>query len=210
MAIASTETSQAPIVNLRFKIAAFMSFFCSITLIAKGMAVIAFGFHPSRVLYYIIDTSLTIVLLTCSIYILLQLKRLLVERYHFHNMNNLINSMIIIQIYVPVVIFFTRMCLISDHNSDTIWIWVAYGILFIPAILSFGIISIILGKRLLEAKVRMSDLYRIYAILSIIEGACFCVIILAPVSVLPRLLSAVVLGLIFLKESETEPEVEFV
>ena len=209
MAIACTETSQAPIVDFRFKIAAFISFFYLVLGITKLTADLFFSFHPSRALSYYIDTSLSIVILTCIIYILLQLKRLFVERYHLHNMNNLINFFIILNIYGPLVIFFQRMRLISAHNTGTTGIWLAYWIFFIPGILLFGIFSIIFGKRLLKVKDQILDLYRIYAIFLIIKGVCLCSIILAPISVLPSLISTVVLGIIFLKESETETQVEF-
>lgn len=73
-----------------------------------------------------------------------------------------------------------------------------------------GIISFIFCLRLLEAKDLPSGLYRTYAILYIIGGVCFFTLILFPIGILSSMASDVVLGIIFLKESETEPEVEFV
>ena len=81
---------------------------------------------------------------------------------------------------------------------------------FIPLCLLGGIIYFIYGVRLLELKDQTSGLYRIYAIMQIITGVCFFTIILWFIGILLFNVAVIVLGMIFLKESETEPEVEFV
>ena len=73
-----------------------------------------------------------------------------------------------------------------------------------------GIIYFIYGLRLLELKDQTSGLYRIYAIIQIIASVFFFTMILWPIGDLLCIVALIVLGMIFLKESETEPEVEFV
>lgn len=106
MAIACADTSQAPMADLRFKTAAFMCFL-SVILAIIGMPIrILVGLQKSATLNFFIDTPLTIVTFVISIYIFLQLKRLLVESHHLHNMSNLINIIIIIYIFGNLIGFF--------------------------------------------------------------------------------------------------------
>ena len=208
MAIACTETSQAPMVDLRFKTAAFMCFF-SVILGIIGMPIRIFvGLQKSAVLNFFIDAPLTIVTFVISIYIFLQLKRLLVERHHLHNMSNLINIIIIIYIFGTVINFILTIfqVMVQDPYAGALF----FLIIIIPTMLLGGIISFIFGLRLLGARDLPLGLYRTYAILYIIGGACFFTLILFPVGILSSMASDVVLGVIFLKESETEPDVEFV
>ena len=208
MAIAYIDTSQAPMVDLRFKTAAFMCFFTLILGIIGVPIGIVVALQKSAALNFIINTPLKIVSFVFSIYIFLQLKRLLVERHHLYSMSNLINYIIIIYIYSNVVSFFLSIfqVIVQDPNAGVLFSL----ILLIPAILLGAIISFIFGFRLLEAKDLASGLYRTYAILYIIGGVCFFTIILFPIGILSAMVSDVVLGIIFLEESKTEAQVEFV
>ena len=104
-------------------------------------------------------------------------------------------------------IFFTILQIfIKDQGTIRLFT----GVFYIPLFLLGGIIYFIYGVRLLELKDQTSDLYRIYAIMQIITGVCFFTIILWPIAKLFCIVAIIVLGMIFLKESETEPEVEFV
>ena len=208
MAIADTKLSQAPMVDSRFKTAAYLCFFYPI-LILFGIAFrIIVAVQQSATLNFIIDIPITIVTLVISIYILLQLRRLLVERHHLHIMSNLINFIIIIHIYLNVVGFFLSIfqMIVQNPNAGVLF----FLILLIPGVLLFWIITIILGIKLLAVKELPSGLYRTYAILSIISGACIFTIILIPIAILSGIASSVVLGMIFLEESKNETQVEFV
>ena len=208
MVIACTETSQAPMVDLRFKIAAFMCFF-SVILGIIGIPIRIFvGLQRSATLNFIIDTPLTIITFVITIYIFLQLKRLFVERHHVHNMSNLINIIIIIYILGNVIGFFLSIfqVIVQDPYAGGLF----FLIIIIPAILLGGIISFIFGLRLLEVKELTSSLYRTYAILYIVGGVCFFTIILFPIGILSSMISDVILGIIFLEESKSEAKVEFV
>ena len=53
-------------------------------------------------------------------------------------------------------------------------------------------------------------LIRPYAVVSIITGACFALVVLAPLGYLTLIAGNVVLALMFFRANESEPEVEFV
>jgi hypothetical protein len=75
---------------------------------------------------------------------------------------------------------------------------------------STGVVSIIAGVRLYGLDNDLVSLLRPYAVLSIVGGACFTVVILAPIGMLVLVAEHVVLALTFFRASETEPAVEFV
>jgi hypothetical protein len=212
MAIAYTEASQSFMVDSRFKTTAFICFFTAILEIPSLML---FLFHMvanlklSLNLMIFVRLPLSIVASVFSIYILLQLERLLVERYYLDSIRIMIKSLIIMYIIsIAANIFFTLLQIFINGQSTTFRLLInMYGI---PMLLMTGIIFFIYGVRLLELKDKSSGLYRIYAILQIIASVCFFTLFLFPIGNLLCSVAAIVLGMIFLKESETEPEAEFV
>ena len=111
MAIACTEASQSFMVDSRFKTTAFICFF---TAIMEIPSLILFLFHMvaaiklSLNLMIFVRLPLAIVASVFSIYILLQLERLLVERYNLQNIRIMIKSLIIMCcISIAADIFFT-------------------------------------------------------------------------------------------------------
>ena len=211
MAIAYTEASQSFMVDSRLKTTAFICFFSAILEIPSLTLLI---FHMvaalklSLNLMIFIRIPLVIVSFVFSIYILLQLERLLVERYHLDNIRIMIKSLIIMYIIsFAADIFFTILQIfIKDQGTIRLLI----SVFAIPMLLLGGIIYFIYGVRLLELKDQTSGLYRIYAIMQIIASVFFFTMILWPIGDLLCIVALIVLGMIFLKESETEPEVEFV
>ena len=197
MPIVDTETSQVPIEDIRFKIAAFMSFIYPILTIA----LIAVSSKQSAVLLFF-RIPLMIVGFVFGVYTLLQFKRLLVERHQLHNMRDLMNFIIIFYICkFPIGLFMTIFPASVHLNM----------ILGILLSILVAVITFIFGLKLLqEVKGLTLGLYRIYAILNIIDGVCSFTIILLPIGILLFTASEVVLGIIFLKESEAEAQVEFV
>ncbi|UCF67385.1 MAG: hypothetical protein JSV80_16700 [Acidobacteriota bacterium] len=83
----------------------------------------------------------------------------------------------------------------------------------IPMILiavSLGVVSIIIGVKLLSLRGEMQGLMQSYAILSIAEGACFAIFILAPLGLLLVIAEHIVLALMFFRANEAVPSVEYV
>ncbi|NLD35474.1 MAG: hypothetical protein GX654_01235 [Desulfatiglans sp.] len=208
MAIAYTEASQSFMVDSRFKTTAFICFFTAIL----GIPMFIFGMLTalklSAIWMIFIRIPLTIVYSVFAIYILLQLERLLVKRYHLDNIRIMIKSIIIMLIILLAMEIFSTILPIFTRDQGALML---LGIVpYIPLCLLGGIIYFIYGVRLLELKDQTSGLYRIYAIMQIIGGVCFFTIILWFIGILFFNVALIVLGMIFLKESETEPEVEFV
>jgi len=211
MAIASTEASQSPTVDSRFKTTAFLCFFSAIleipSLILFLMHMVA-NLKLSLNLMIFVRLPLTIVASVFSIYILLQLERLLVERYNLQNIRIMIKFLIIMCIIsIAADIFFT---ILPIFTRDQGTVRLLISIFAPPMLLLGGVIYLIYGVRLLELKDQTSGLYRIYAIIQIIASVFFFTLILWPIGELLCIVALIVLGMIFLKESEIEPAVEFV
>ena len=209
MAIAYTEASQSFMVDSRFKTTAFICFFTAILGIPMFIFGILTALKLSAIWMIFIRMPLAIVYSVFAIYILLQLERLLVERYHLDNIRIMIKSLIIMYIIsIAADIFFTLLQIFINGQSSTFRLLI--NVFAIPMLLLGGIIYFIYGVRLLELKDQTSGLYRIYAIIQIITSVCLFTIILWPIGQLLSIVAVIVLGMIFLKESETEPEAEFV
>jgi flagellar motor component MotA len=73
-----------------------------------------------------------------------------------------------------------------------------------------GIVSIIAGVKLFGLENDLQHLIRPYAVISIVSGACFATLILAPVGMLLLVAENVILALAFFRAGESEPTVEFV
>jgi hypothetical protein len=208
MAIAYTDASQSFMVDSRFKTTAFICFFTAILGIPMFIFGILTALKLSAIWMIFFRIPLAIVYLVFAIYILLQLERLLVERYHLDNIRIMIKSIIIMCIiFFAADIFFT---ILQIFTNDQGTIRLLINVFYIPMLLLAGIIYCIYGVRLLELKDQSSGLYRIYAIMQIITSVCLFTIILFPIGQLISIVAVIVLGMIFLKESETEPEAEFV
>ena len=91
---------------------------------------------------------------------------------------------------------------------------VAVAIVFVIPIMllgvAIGIVSIILGVRLFSLENDLQHLIRPYAVVSIIGGACFALIVLAPLGMLLLIAENILLALTFFRAGESEPTVEFV
>ncbi len=73
-----------------------------------------------------------------------------------------------------------------------------------------GIIGIIFGIRLLRINYESSSLIRTYAVISLISSAFMLSVFLILIGLLSSLPNGIILGILFMKEAETEPQVEFV
>lgn len=148
-----------------------------------------------------------------SVIALYRFRELLNERYDYHGIDMLVTFLIVAVAGIAVVGLTGRMAMAltgfsagGERN--------ALALLFVvPMILlqvATGIVSIIAGVRLYGLDNDLESLIRPYAVLSVIGGACFTVVILAPLGMLILVAEHVVLALTFFRASETEPTVEFV
>jgi len=151
---------------------------------------------------------LGIIITVISIYILFMLKRFINEYYDYREVNFLINLAII----WGVVFFIGGLALRGiemifwKYDKDiTVILDLSF---FAVAMITAGIIDILIGVKLLKIKERMSDLLAVFAYLTLITGILEVSIILSPaVPFLVYPASMIVLGIAFLKNRE---QVEFV
>ncbi len=140
------------------------------------------------------------------IYTMTMFRRLLNERYDFHEVDVLITLSIVWNvifsvagILIGVVYFGLRMD--QSPLGALVFILPFFAVMMITG----GVIDILIGVRLLRIKERLSDLVRTMAYLSLIGGICAVSLVFAPVAALIGLATWIVLGLIFLREPD-EPE----
>ena len=208
MAIAGTETSRAPIQDLRFKAAGFLSLLNTVLNLPLIIIGLDDALKMKAGLLFFIQLPLAVFTIFISIYVILQLKRLLNERYDIRNMNSILTALIFCHILfwgksivmVFMVLFFQNPDIILPLDS----------ILGIFIILMAGIVGLILGSSLLRITDESSGLLRTYAKLSKNGSICILTVILIPIGMIIGLANNIVLGILLLKEAETEPQVDFV
>ena len=163
--------------------------------------------NPSLKPLYLVRIPLIILRVSFEVYVFVQLKRLLNERYDIHEANGIITGMIVLYIAwgVDAMMIFPFVGLPPTgflailHN-------VIAALLFLTL---FGILGIILGVFLLRVR-EDSGLFRIYAILCIVSFSCMATVILNLIAILPGVVASVILAILFFRAAEAEPQVEFV
>ena len=146
-----------------------------------------------------------------TLMVLYRFRELLNERFAFHRIDALITFLLIVLPIMTLVQVLGRLVSSLGGLGRPGLLAVlpfALTMVFIGSVL--GIINIIVGVRLLEVDAGSETLMRPYAILTIVEGACFAVVILAPLGLLLVLADHVLLAMIFFRAGETQPSVEFV
>jgi hypothetical protein len=163
---------------------------------------------PSLKPLYLVRIPLIILRVSFGVFVFVQLKRLLNERYDIREANGIITGMIVLYIAwgVDAMMIFPFVGLPPTgflailHN-------VIAALLFLTL---FGILGIILGVYLLKVREDTSGLFRIFAILYIVASSCMATVILSLVAILPGLAASVILAILFFRAAEAEPQVEFV
>ena len=163
---------------------------------------------PSLKPLYLVRIPLIILRVSFGVFVFVQLKRLLNERYDIREANGIITGMIVLYIAwgVDAMMIFPFVGLPPTgflailHN-------VIAALLFLTL---FGILGIILGVYLLKVREDTSGLLRIFAILYIVTSSCMATVILSLVAILPGLAASVILAILFFRAAEAEPQVEFV
>ena len=162
---------------------------------------------PSLKPLYLVRIPLIILRVSFGVFVFVQLKRLLNERYDIREANGIITGMIVLYIAwgVDAMMIFPFVGLPPTgflailHN-------VIAALLFLTL---FGILGIILGVFLLRVR-EDSGLFRIYAILCIVSFSCMATVILNLIAILPGVVASVILAILFFRAAEAEPQVEFV
>ncbi len=165
---------------------------------------------PGLVLVLLVPYLLvTIAYTICGLYALLRFRILLNRRHAFHAIDGLVTAIVVgviaLTLYVlPVKVF----GLSGAFDKAPLALLVVVPVAIIGVVL--GILSIIVGFRLLRLPTDKTSYYKVYAWLSIAAGFCFVTFILGPLGGLIDAAGNLVLAMLFLKPEEEELAPEFV
>lgn len=208
MIISSTVDLPPYIQDSRFKTAGWLSI---LSIVFSAMVIATGVLYSSGPVFkpmFFIYLPVLAVSVCSQIYVLIQFKRLLNERYQMYRANGIISTLVVIHIVIAVkdIIFNTFMGL--PHIEA--FMGIANLVVGIISIILVGIIQIVLGVYVLGVRDDPSGLLRIYSILYIVASCCLVTILLIPIALLLHFALCVILGIIFFKAAEDEPQVEFV
>lgn len=142
---------------------------------------------------------LTIVGLGLFLYIITSLKKLLNDRFQFHD----------VDIYISLLIWgniaLSALSLLSLGSKG---LEVVMNVLLIVAFIFFGILSIMFATRLLRIPGNLYGLLKPYCYITIGSGICFIMVFLAPLGIIAGAVTDVILGVIFFRAAEQPPPIE--
>ena len=151
----------------------------------------------------LIFTGLTVV----QVYLLIMFRRLLNERYDFHEIDILIMVAVWWNIVFQLAGLGLKFALIMVWPVPKVALLIVYVSFMTAAMISAGIVNIMIGVRLLKIKELVTDMVRILSYVILASGISQATILLSFVSLLLLPVHAIVMGIMFLKEKE---QVEFV
>jgi len=142
-----------------------------------------------------------------AIYTLLMFRKLLHERYEYRDLDLLI----IVSIWWAIV--FQAVGLLIGIIAGLYWpvdrvmLAVVYAVFLTGAMVTIGIVDILIAVKLLKIKESLGEYVRGFAYVTMAAGICEVTVLLSPLSLMLVPASAIILALIFFRD---EHEVEFV
>jgi hypothetical protein len=124
-----------------------------------------------------------------GMYVLSVFRRLLNERYGFHDVDNWITTLMLCY-GLAALIGFAGLALISQSTVITATL-IVYG--------TSSLVSIVYAAKLLRLEFDLSGLLRPYAYTTIASGICGVTIVLGPLGNLIFMVSLIVLGIILIR-----------
>ena len=208
MIISSTVDSSPYAPDARFRTAGWLSILgILVTCFDVVITMISLS-SPNLKPLYLVRIPLITLRVGFEVYVFVQLKRLLNERYDIREADGIITGMIVLDIVwgVDAMMIFPFVGL-----PPLGFLGILHNIVAVLLFLTiYGILGIFLGVYLLRVREDPSGLLRIYAILCIIASSCMATVLLSPIAILLFLVEAVILAILFFRAAETEPQVEFV
>jgi hypothetical protein len=146
-----------------------------------------------------------------SLIALYRFRELLNERYSYHGIDALVTFVIVTisLLVLTSVVGRVLMSLVGVDGESALLALVFVAPMMLLGVAT-GIVSIILGIKLFGLENDLQHLIRPYAVFSIVGGACFALVLLAPLGMLLLIGENIVLALLFFRANESEATVEFV
>lgn len=148
-----------------------------------------------------------IVFTVLAIYVLVMFRRLINEKYNFHEINTLITVVIWWNIITQVLGITLKIYLLFLAPLSELAMSLIMLSFVVIMMLSGGTIDILIAVKLMKIKDSVSDVLRVYIYLTLATGIMMVSLILSPLALLLAPVSSVLLAIIFFKEKE---QVEFV
>ncbi len=148
-----------------------------------------------------------IVATACGVYVLLMFRRLLHERYEYHELDLLIIISIWWAIVFQVIGLVLNALAMIYWPVDVVIMAVTLVVFFTGAMVTIGIVDIMIATRLLKGTVVFSDSIRYLAYVTMAAGICEVTVLLSPFSLILIPVSAIMLAMVFFRDRQ---EVEFV
>ena len=157
---------------------------------------------------FIGPSDLLMVLFTVIvIYTLLKLKRFLNEQYECRELDQLIIVAIWWFIVFQAVSFALMIIALAKWPIDDVMFVIVYFIFLASAMVTIGIVNILIAVKLLKLKEHLGDYFRGFAYITMAAGICEVSVLFSPLSILLVPITGVVMALIFFKDKH---EVEYV
>lgn len=151
--------------------------------------------------------GVSVIFTILAIYVLVVFRRFLHDRYQFHGIDGLITLSILWSILFELTsLAIGALAMIAWPVDEGITLVMTLSILGM-FMLAVGIIDLLIGIRLLQAKQQFSEMVRVFAVLTLLSGIFEVSLLLSPLALLLVPVHFVLLGLILLRERE---EAEFV
>jgi hypothetical protein len=168
--------------------------------IAKGVFDVSRPFFGPSDLMMIIFTII-------AVYIFLMFKQLLNERYEYHDLDLLIYISIWWLIVFQAVGIGLGLLASAFWPVDKIVLVVVYMVFMTAAMVTIGIVDILIAVKLLRIKEQFGEYIRAFAYISMAAGILEVTILLSPLSLLLVPVTWIILALIFFRDQQ---EVQYV
>jgi hypothetical protein len=201
----------------QYEIVGWMSITSAILLfpaIVLGL-ILEIGRKPAILIFLVPYVLLFGASMGLSLYVLYRFKRLLNDRYEFHDVDNIITAIVILGSVMGVVGIAIKIAgtfmKVNTNDLMTLLPFALGAMAFIVLIgLPMSILSIVFAVRLLRLQDSLYGLLKPYAYLTIVAAALFATFLLAFLGFFFDVACSVLLGLIFLRAARGMPQPEFV
>ena len=150
---------------------------------------------------------LMIIFPAIAVYTLLMFRRLLHERYEYHDLDLLILLSIWWAIMFQAVGLGLSVLTQILWPVDRVLFAIIYVVFLTGAMVTIGIVDILVAVKLLKIKETFSEYIRGFAYVTMAAGICEVTVLLSPLSLVLIPLSSIVLALVFFRDQQA---VEFV
>ena len=171
----------------------------AVAIIEKGIAEGVFHFNRP---FFGPSDVLILVFTIITVYTLWMFKKLLNEEYEYHDLDLLIFISIWWAVVFEVVGLGLGLLLILFWPVNTVVAAVVYLVFMTAAMVSIGIVDILIAVKLLKIKELFSEYIRAFAYITMVAGICEVTVLLTPISLLLAPVTWVILALIFFRGAQ--------